>query len=157
MNYKITAVDGPREWTGQYGTNHSFDLRLEGVDKPVEFNQKAGKPHPVVGDQIALTLEAHPRFENKLKGKREQQGFGGGGPRPEDPARARAILRQHSQHMTLLYIGTLPEDKRPRSWGEFWGLVDRFDADVNDVREGRRRDVQRTGLSDVPNDLPGAA
>lgn len=150
-SYKIVNVNGPREWEGQYGKNHSFDLDLEGVDKPVELTQKPDKPRPQPGEQINLNLEPHPRFDGKLKGKREYQGGGGfgGGPRPEDPVRSKRITRQHSQHMALLYIAAT--GKELASWGEFQTIVDRFDRDVEDTAMGRRQDVQRTGESDIPN------
>jgi hypothetical protein len=100
----------------------------------VGLGQKPDRPAPQPGEQINLTLEDDPRKPGKLKGKREQMG-GFGGPRAEDPKRSASILRQHSQHMALLYVQNQPEDKRPKSWGEFWPIVDKFDADVQKVRE----------------------
>lgn len=137
-SYTVKTVQGPRVYgeDKDWGPMHEFVLILDGVDKPVELSQKPTTAAPVADARLDLDLEPHPRFPEKFKGKRVRAFNGsGGGPRPEDPKRSRAILRQHSQHMALLYVANQAADKRPQSWAEFWALVDKFDVDVERVRE----------------------
>lgn len=133
--YTIRSVLGPNPWSGDYGPMNGFTLTLEGVDKPVDINQKPTSPAPQPGTTVDLELSPHPRFDDRLKGKKVQPagGFGGGGSRPEDPKRAATILRQHSQDMALRYAairqtqGQLPESfKLP----DLFLIADQFDADA---------------------------
>lgn len=130
--YTITHAAGPRVWTGKYGENEEYILTLDGIDKPVELNQKPGKPAP--SGTIDLTLEPHQRFPDKLKGTRPQtSSFNGGGRAPESPERQHMIVRQHSQTIALeickLKISAnllTVEDFGP----EFVKLCDFLDQDV---------------------------
>src|SRR3954471_5560464 len=107
--YAVLEAQGPRKWEGNYGVQHDWTLKLQGVEKPAILTLKPETPAPEVGQSMALTLEAHPRFDDKLKAKRENTG-GMFGMRPEDPARARRIVRQHSQHMAItLYLGLVAQ------------------------------------------------
>lgn len=93
----VTNVIGPREWTGQYGTNHSYDLTLDGIDKIAELTQKPHKAAPQVGEALELELTPHPTFEGKLKAKRAFQQGGAGNGRPRDPVERRSIEAQHAE------------------------------------------------------------
>lgn len=130
MQYKVTRVGAPREWTSQHGGVFlSYLLDVEGADKPVELSQKPETPAPTVGQSLDLELSPHPRFEDRLKAKKIQAAFGGGGaPRPEDPVRSARILRQHSQEMALRYL--VAKGVREFTWDQLMKLVDAFDADV---------------------------
>lgn len=111
--YAVLSAEGPRAWewpkdSGQF--NHDWTLSLQGVEKPAILTIKPTTPRPEVGHSLSLTLEAHPKFEDKLKAKRENTGGMNFGARPEDPARARRIVRQHSQEMSVrLYLGLLAQ------------------------------------------------
>ena len=100
-SYTIEQVTGPNQWAGPNGPVNFFDLKLQGVAEVVGLGQKPERQAPQVGEQINLILEPDPRKPGKLKGKREQAGGFGGGPRPEDPKRAAAIQRMHDQDMAL--------------------------------------------------------
>ena len=128
--YTIETVVGRREWTGQYGPNVSYDLRLTGVSDVVELTRKPEKPAPQVGETLTGTLEDGYQGKKKFKVER-QGGFGGGGGRsPEESAR---ITRQHSQEMALRYAairaqqGKLPDTF---SLADLKIITDKFDEDA---------------------------
>lgn len=131
--YRVTAVEGPREWEWQGQPNHDYTLTLEGAEKPAILTQRPSTAPPRVGETMDLELSAHPRFDDKLKAKRAKQfggGGGGGGRSPEENAR---IMRQHSQEMALRYaaikasLGSLTADFKPETLKP---IIDWFDADA---------------------------
>lgn len=139
-SYTIAAVNGPREWGAdrEHGPFHDYLLTLEGCDKPVEVTQKPQTPAPQAGARIDLDVSPHPRIEGRLKGKKPQRVGFSGGPRPEDPKRAAAIARMHSQEMALRYAtvratqGKLPDEF---SLGDLFKIADKFDEDHQRARD----------------------
>lgn len=115
QTFVLTEVSGPREWTGKFGPMHSYDVAVEGTQERFEISQKPETPPPTAGQtftgEIVDGREGYPR-----KLKRAQQPGGGYGPRQEDPARAKRIVRQHSQDMAIETLklahlrGLFPED-----------------------------------------------
>lgn len=97
--YKVLSVGEPQEWKGTHGPMHCYRLMLEGVEKPVEINQKPTTAAPSAGETLDLELSDNLKYPAVMKGKKVAPagGFGGGGPRPEDPKRAAAIQRMHAQ------------------------------------------------------------
>lgn len=112
--YEITDVSqNKREWSSQLGGPMvEYRVHLANGDERhmnVEWSRKATSPAPTAGQQVEGTLEDRGSHGMKLK---VAPAFGGGnfGPRPEDPARAKRIVRQHSQEMSLrLYLGLLAQ------------------------------------------------
>lgn len=100
--FVITSSKGPREWTGQFGPMHSYRVTVEGRDGELEIAQKPTSKPPQAGDTFTGTIEPPNRdgFPPKLKRAAQNGGYGAG-PRPEDPARAKRIVRQHSQDMAI--------------------------------------------------------
>jgi hypothetical protein len=166
VNCRVLTVSEARRWewpkdSGQF--NEDYELTLEGQEKPAILTQKPTTAPPKVGDVLDLNLEPHPRFDGKLKAKRVHQGgAGGGGFKPRDPKETAAIVRQHSQHMAVLYlqakIAAGAATKFP-SLDELKVMVDWFDADVASIKAA---DGQRTvnGLpvrgEPVPTSTPEA-
>lgn len=143
--FTVESVERTRDWGegSQYGPKRSYYMRVTGHDAVVELAQKLNTPPPTVGQVIEGTLEpAQGDYPRKLKKAQQQNGFGGGGPRPEDPARSRRIVRQHSQSTAVdiiavaLGIGIKVEAE---SVGDLWNKVIRPLADTLD------KDVQRKG------------
>lgn len=133
--FTVRAAGEKKRFQGKQGGEFTV-FNVDVVDEQgngtmaAELVQKSDSPPPQAGDTIQGTLE-DTSYGWKLK--KEYVGKGGGfGPRPEDPKRSRAILRQHSQHMALLYMQAT--GNKPESWDEFFRMVDKFDQDVEDVR-----------------------
>lgn len=137
-SYLITAVaPNPREKQLDKGTFKSWRMTIRDHQGEqtvnVEWFRKADSPAPAVGQVIEGSIDTTGKFGPKwVAAKKGGPGGGWSGGRPEDPKRSAAILRQHSQHMALLYMQAT--DTRPESWGDFWKLVDRFDEDVEKAR-----------------------
>lgn len=99
---KLTAVSAPREWTYEGKTNVDYILGVEGRGAQAILTQRPETPAPTVGQEIDLELTPHPRFPDKLKAKKPQKQFGGGGGfRPRDPAERKSIQMQASQKVAV--------------------------------------------------------
>lgn len=122
-----------------YGPMQSIQLVLQEygttTDLGAEWYTKATTAVPTAGAVIEGTIEPSqygPKFKKAQAGGTYQGGGGRGGRSPEE---TKSIVRQHSQHMALLYtkikadLGQLPE-----SWGmaEVRTIIDWFDADATD-------------------------
>ncbi len=137
MPFTITAVSpNPRQWNStKGGPMLSYRIDLDGPDGPVagvEWARKATSVAPTVGQQLDGTIDTSGSYGPKFK-QAPAGGFGGGGPRVEDPKRAATILRQHSQDMSLRYAairqaqGKLPDTFSP---ADLFKLADLFDEDA---------------------------
>jgi hypothetical protein len=144
---------------GQYGPAKVFMLKLQEYgQQPVEaeWYTKAATPLPAAGSSIEGDLE---QTQYGLKFKRARTGTFAGRP-GRSPEETKQIVRQHSQHMALLYLtakalaGKLEANPKP---SELVPLIDFFDRDA---REGWKNADARKPLpkapvpSDVPNDFP---
>jgi hypothetical protein len=123
----------------EYGPMQTIALVLTeyGKDEDIaaEWYTKATTPIPQAGTRLEgeVTQSSYgPKF------KKAQAGFGaGGGFRGRSPEETRQIVRQHSQHMALLYVqakaavGALPADFKP---SDLTKIVDWFDADALERR-----------------------
>lgn len=148
--YTIEEVNERNEYDGAYGPMTGYTLTLVGVPEQVGLNQKRETPPPTVGQDLELELSSYSEDEirryppnaTRLKAKKVQAQGGMFGPRPEDPARSRAIQRMWSlgHSIELVKFGVeagrleMPEDYRG-----LWELVtreaDRLDKDVQRVRD----------------------
>ena len=141
--FKVTEVgENIRDWDSKHGPMKSYYVKFEGDERTIEIAQKPSTPAPTVGQTFEGTIEER-QWQDKTfyKLKKAQGGFGGGGGfRPEDPERSRRILRQHSQHMALLWMqNTMPHPNSEAGVSFRRGLqspdwlkpiIDWFDADV---------------------------
>ena len=104
--YTVEQIIGePRDWQTKAGKPmKSYLLKVSGEDRNVELSQFPDTDAPTVGQVIdgALEESANGNFPPKLR-KARQGGGGFGGPRPEDPERAKRIVRQHSQEMAIRF------------------------------------------------------
>lgn len=155
--FTVGEIVGSRDWKTTQGAQFiDFTLALIGVPEQVRLTQKPETPAPKAGDELDLTLEDFPPEQveryaplaNMKKAKKVQQGgFGGGGgfggPRPEDPARSRAIQRMWAldHAMSLLRLGFDTNTLTPPETGDYkalWELLvreaDRLDKDIDRVR-----------------------
>jgi len=102
-----------------------------------EWYTKASTPVPDQGARLEgeITLGQYgPSF------KRSSSGGGMGGPRPEDPARARAIARMHAQtaSIAIVDLAVRLELVRPKDTTELFKLIagtaDWLDTDTEKAR-----------------------
>jgi hypothetical protein len=141
--HKVTAVDPnpPRQWSSQKGgpmLSYRVDLQRESdqfVIRNVEWSKKQTSPAPVVGETVDCTVDMEAQYGPKLKVNFQQGGFGGrgGGMTPEREAQ---IIRQHSEHMALLYAGIRQQQgKLPEEFklADLKTIIDWFDADAKSV------------------------
>lgn len=143
-DFTITAVeDGYREWTGEHGTFRIFDVRFEGQqgNGEAEIKRKSSSPAPTVGEVI--DAEIVQKAGRKPELKRVYKPPGGSGPRAgRSPQESAQIVRQHSQHVAILWAATLQkenggklpvrEGEQPRDWLKH--IIDWFDQDVKGVQ-----------------------
>jgi hypothetical protein len=138
----IAVSPNVREWTSQKGgPMKSYRVHLKAQDgtvtENVEWARKADSPAPTVDQQIDCTIDPRPGNDYGPKLALEQKGGFAGGGRARSPEETRQIVRQHSQHMALLYVqakaavGALPADFKP---SDLTKIVDWFDADALEKR-----------------------
>lgn len=177
MVYEITAVaTGFREWNSQQGGQFfAYKITLKDptgrVHENVEWSRKSSSAAPQVGESVEGELET--KTVNAASGPfqvtkfRKAQQAGSGGFRPRDPKETAAIQRQHSQSVAVEYLkyratlGGIPDEWKTRD-----GLRDLIDWFQRDIEHGvrlalygsplpeTRRDLERTGVSDLPEDAP---
>ena len=99
--YTVKTAEQVRTKSTDHGEMQVVKLTLDDGKDTVnaEWFTKITTPLPAPGSQIAGELSDSP-YGRKFK-KAAAGGFGGGGPRPEDPKRAAAIQRMHDQDMAL--------------------------------------------------------
>jgi hypothetical protein len=102
--------------------------------KQAEWFTNADTPLPQQGQSLEgeLTFNSeHNRWDFK---RPKPAGFGA--PRPEDPVRAARILRQHSQHMALMYVELKLRFGKTDdfSFDDIRKLTDAFDSDAKAVQ-----------------------
>lgn len=142
MIHTVEGIIEVRNWQSQSGPMVDYNLKLAGIELPVELTQKPMTPAPTVGGQLDLDVTPHPRLQGRMKGKKvqAQTGFGGiqqGGTAPGGfgsqgnggmPAdREARIVRQHSQEMALHYFAL--KGKCPES-DELMPMIDWFARDA---------------------------
>lgn len=138
--YTVTAARHRKAVEGQHGPMQVIDLTLsDGSEFPLEAEwfTKATTNVPVPGTTLDGDITDSP-YGKKFK-RAPSMGAGGGfGPRPEDPARARRILRQHSQDMALRTIELAVKHTiidPPADAKDLFGLIAKtaewFDKDAN--------------------------
>jgi hypothetical protein len=136
--YKVIEVDAEtRKWDWPKGSgqfNVDYTLTVDQHDGPVTLTQKPETAPPVPGQVVEGTLEPAKvaGYPPKLK-KAQQFVGGGGGLRARDPKETAAIVRQHSQHMCLLYLQAKAQQGAITQFPameEIRKVIDWFDADV---------------------------
>jgi hypothetical protein len=157
QTYVVQAVGQPRPWNGQYGPMVSYDLDVvdpQGSISTVELNQKPDTPAPQANAQLFGRIEQGTRGLRFKKAQQPQQGQLNGAQRRDDPDRQRSIVRQHSQHMALLYfqikgsVGGLSELVTAIDWFE-------RDAQGQQPSPAQSQAVQQA--ADVPPPTPAQA
>jgi hypothetical protein len=139
-SYTITGVaEQVRDWnSAQGGAMKAYRIDLRGDDGTeellVEWSRKATSPPPIVGQPVEGQIE-QGQYGKKFK-KAPAGGFLSG-PRPEDPKRAKRIMRQHSQDMAMRALthafafGLVDPPKEPK---DLFALIaktaDWFDKDA---------------------------
>ncbi len=155
-NITITDVGDAREWASKQGGSFvSYMVEFDGEAKGyAELTKKPESPAPVVGEQMEVEIipgrvkdeatgERWPSRLKRLSGPPQSPSNGPplvSKPTPMDlfvDERQTAILRQHSQHMAILWAATLakfdrfpaPDSDEPLSeW--LRKIIDWFDDDV---------------------------
>jgi hypothetical protein len=139
----VTVRPSVREWQSQKGgpmKSYRVDLKAADgtVTENVEWARKADSPPPAADQSINCTIDPRPGNDFGPKLALDQgAGFGGNGYKGRSPEETRQIVRQHSQHMALLYVqakaavGALPADFKP---SDLTKIVDWFDADALEKR-----------------------
>ena len=136
QTYTIEAVTNQREWDFNGQKNIDYYVTLKEDDRAGVFiTKRPNSDPPKPGEQIAGEFEQRDvggRTLWKLKpDKKPFGGGGGGGFRPEDPERSRRILRQHSQHMAILWLQAAGMIQSGQATLEaLFSLADEFDRDV---------------------------
>jgi hypothetical protein len=146
-SFRILGVDpNVRDVQLTHGMFKSYRMELgtpQNERVAAEWLRKASSPAPQVGELIEGYLQPpkDQRFPPSFKQAQKQAG-GFSGPRPEDPKRAAAIQRMHSQKVALEAIRLAAEIgviEKPADSAALFALVgktaDWFDNDVQRVRE----------------------
>jgi hypothetical protein len=120
-SYKVTAVNGTRDWDSKYGAMRSYTINLEGSDGQAAMNVELAQKQTTTPPAPGLTLEGTIDWEGKFgpKFKKEQGQFSGGGggsaPSPSggkrDPGQQDSIERQVAlkSAVELVSAFSLPE------------------------------------------------
>lgn len=146
-HFKITAVsDTKRPW-GDGMIEYRVHLREsdgtpEGkLHERVEWSRKSTAAAPIVGQELDGELQ-EAKYGQKFKQARQPGGYGGGRGGPEDPKKAAAIQRMHSQEHALAITRACFDygiEPKPAGKQEFFDLlkkaIDFLDNDVNEARK----------------------
>jgi hypothetical protein len=147
-SFTVLTADKIKDGQGTKGPFTVWKLGLKNGDgnepSVAEMFCPFGMSPPAVGSTVEGTIEKtdNPSWLDKFKPVR--QGGGGGGPRPEDPKRAKRILRQHSQTTALATLDMLDRwnllgDDAPKSREDFFtllkSLMDWLDKDAETAGE----------------------
>jgi hypothetical protein len=132
--FTVTQAAQKKTLDGKHGPMQVISLALQEYGaEPVtaEWFTKAETPIPQPGSKLEGDVSPS---EYGLKFKKAQAGgFNGGGPRGRSPEESRRIVRQHSEHMAILYVefahlrGTLPEGFK---LGDLTPIIDFFHKDA---------------------------
>jgi hypothetical protein len=122
----------------EYGPMQSIDLMLQEPGQGDAFKAnwytKATTPVPAPGQTLEGEVTDSQYGKKFKKAPPAAGGFRGGGRSPQE---TRQIVRQHSQHMALLYVqakaavDALPADFKP---SDLKAIIDWFDADALEPR-----------------------
>lgn len=171
QEYTITDVGNPREWKSKRGdTFLAYEIRLEGVDGPVEWSRKPSSDPPKIGDTTPPGDIQNGPHGPKLQIDWDAVKGSSGGfssttssgsqnhsqkkwqPESErDPERSARILRQHSQEMSLRVLALVGlDDEASAIQASLREWADWFDNDVNEAGQAARSaqgssPVARTG------------
>ncbi len=111
-SYKVTAIEGTREWESAYGQMISYQIALTGPEgdsiSGVELAQKKTTAPPSVGQDITGTIDFTGKYGPKFKKEKAVFGGGGGGgsrPQKDDAAIARAVAYKGAVELTCALIG----------------------------------------------------
>lgn len=136
QTYKVTAVKGTNDWTGQYGAMTDYRCTFDGVDGDVQVTKRQGNAGPSVGDELFGTLESKTQagYTYKFKAVVRGGGGGGGGSRPRDPKERESIERQvAAKSAAELLCALMATGWKPESVGK---LADQHQALAKRIAEG---------------------
>lgn len=146
--YVPEKVERAREYNDRYGPKVAYRLTIPGEDDPLEISKKPESAPPVAGEPIEGDIHP-PAFEDGLKRLKAFPKEPGQIRTPAPPsaqahgvdAREASIIRQHSQHMAVLFAATLqkegitlPGEKASDKLESLRKIVDWFDSDVADIK-----------------------
>lgn len=134
----IEVLPEKREFDTRYGPMVAHKVKIEGEQGSglVEIKQKPETPPPTMGQTLQGEIMQKPGFTPEFKKDKPAYSgqSNGGGSRPRDPKETAAIVRQHSQHMAILWAAVLQKEGLQPNPDSFkpWlkGLIDWFDSDV---------------------------
>lgn len=137
-NFTILSVNGMKEWTGDHGTFHIYDVDFDGEQGrgAGQIKQKDTSPAPTVGQVIDAEIVQKPGRPPELKRVWKQSSNGGGasgrsyGKSPEERAQ---IARMNAHGHALKYWEmkyAADTSFRIASWEDYLKVVELFYADV---------------------------
>lgn len=133
-DWTITAVsDETEDWSNDHGAFRTYQIEAEGSMGSgfYRLNQKASSDPPKVGDVIdADSTEKQGKKYLKRIWKENAPSNAGGGFRPRDPAERASIIRQHSQHMAVLWMVLMQKEGVKADEASLKTWTDYFDADA---------------------------
>ena len=140
-DYEVTAML-PGEPFGNDMVDYELQLKDEsGLLHTAHWYRKSSSDAPTVGQSLSGLIDHHgrkPKFvpeDGRRSGEpRRVNGALGYQPRPEDPERARRIVRQHSQEMALRYCDLAMQTGLIKAaeftFEKVQSIADQFDRDA---------------------------
>lgn len=138
-DFTIERVNGMREWTGDHGTFHIFEVEFTGAQGAgtAEIKRKDSSPAPVAGETIdAEIIRKGDRTELKRiykPGGGSSSNGGGGRGKPGEFRSPEQIIRGYA-HMNALNYWELKHAADPTfqfaSWGDYTAIVQLFYDDI---------------------------
>jgi hypothetical protein len=110
-DFTITEVLGQEPFQTEHGQFVAYEVRFEGEDGNgvAQHNRKSSSPMPTIGEVIDAEI-IHKGDRTTLKKIWKPAGVGasnGGGRSPQD---TKQIVRQHSQHMSIMWTAILQKE-----------------------------------------------
>lgn len=110
-DFTITGVGDEERFSTQNGEFVSYQVEFEGSQgRGTAFHKrKASSPVPSVGEVIDAEL-VQKNGKTELKRIWKQDGGGSNGFSGKSPDQQKSIVRQHSEHMAILFMATVQKE-----------------------------------------------
>lgn len=134
-DFKIEEVLSQESFSTEHGQFVSYEVRFSGEQGSgvAQHKRKASSPAPAVGEVIDAEL-VQKNGKTELKRVWKQNGGGGGSSTGRSPQDTKQIVRQHSQHMAILWAAVLQKEGLQPNPDSFkpWlkNLIDWFHQDA---------------------------